>query len=123
MSQGVSESQMRAVKEAVREMLAARNWTGSATVASLQARMSLAGHNLSEEVLVKVGPPEHPGLPLLELQCICHCSIYCLPEPILVQDPNCPGAYPSQTYLAYRKTHTVRLNAMLVHQSSLRRLL
>ena len=49
-----SESQLRAVKEATKEMLAARNWTGSATVASLQARMSLAGHNLTEEQLVKV---------------------------------------------------------------------
>lgn len=53
-SSSPSDAQLRAVKEATREMLAARNWTGSATVASLQARMSLAGHNLSEEQLIKV---------------------------------------------------------------------
>lgn len=49
-----TEPQMKAVKEAVKEMLAARNWTGSATVASLQARLSLAGHYLAEELLIKV---------------------------------------------------------------------
>ena len=51
---GMSDSQLRAVKEAVREMLGARNWTGSATVASLQARISLSGHDLTEELLIKV---------------------------------------------------------------------
>jgi len=50
----LSDLHLGAVKEVVREMLGARNWTGSSTVSALQARMSMAGHNLADNLLVKV---------------------------------------------------------------------
>ena len=51
----LSDLHLGAVKEVVREMLGARNWTGSGTVAALQARMSMAGHNLADDLLIKAG--------------------------------------------------------------------
>jgi hypothetical protein len=60
----LSDLHLGAVKEVVREMLGARNWTGSSTVAALQARMSMAGHNLADNLLIKVGPlPFPPPVP------------------------------------------------------------
>jgi len=52
----LSDLHLGAVKEVVREMLGARNWTGSSTVAALQARMSMAGHHLADNLLIKVSP-------------------------------------------------------------------
>lgn len=50
----LSDLQLDRVRAGVREMVQARGWTGSGTVAALQARLSMGGHELSEAALIKV---------------------------------------------------------------------
>ena len=58
----LSDMQMGAVRAAAREMVTARSWSGSATVAALQARLAMNGLHLGEASLIKasgviVSPP------------------------------------------------------------------
>ena len=47
------DMQMGAVRAAARDMVTARSWSGSATVAALQARLAMNGLHLSEASLIK----------------------------------------------------------------------
>ena len=58
----LSDMQMGAVRAAAREMVTGRSWSGSATVAALQARLAMNGQHLSEASLIKAsGTSASPG--------------------------------------------------------------
>ena len=45
---------MAAVRDTVKAMLGARSWTGSNTLAALQAQLSMKGRSLSEASIIRV---------------------------------------------------------------------